>query len=112
MKRIAELVPTRLPEQCRHEWLFRLKNSDLVWNKLKTYKLIETIYGLDIEEELDIDWEEIYCSVFPEVPSPNYLQRKWNELKQHISDSATMSFEDLRDKAFVEMIVNSKKYDT
>lgn len=106
--KIAELVPTRLSEQCRHKWLFRLKNSDVAWNKLKTCKLIEIIYGLDVEEELDIDWEEIYFSEFPEVPSPNYLQRKWNETKQHVCDSATMSFEDLRDKMFIEMIVNGK----
>lgn len=97
---VAQIVKTRNIEQCRRKWLERLcwmeEDKEKTWTKENELKLITRLYNSGVTEDCDVDWMELK-SEFQNNYTPQWLRKKWLEIKRKAPDYHKSDFEDIVD---------------
>jgi hypothetical protein len=92
--KVAEKVGTRTEKQCRSKWLNYLNWKEaggVEWKKRDEVELIDRVYGLQVDDENEIDWAALSHD-WKAVRSPQWLRSKWWALKRHVPDTHVVNF--------------------
>nr|XP_005168697.1 transcription termination factor 1-like isoform X2 [Danio rerio] len=101
--KIAGQVKTRCWMTCKSKWMTILTarmSSGTTFRGRKSQeakiKLIKAMYELQVEDAVDVPWEDL-TAVFGDV-LPSYVQSRWHKLKvNHVPDWKNKSFADIVD---------------
>ncbi|CAH3029920.1 unnamed protein product [Porites evermanni] len=97
---VAKIVKTRNIEQCRRKWLENLSwmndEEEKKWTKQNELRLITRLYNSGITQECDVDWMEVKSDFKSNYP-PQWLRKKWLEVKRKAPNYHQMEFEDILD---------------
>ncbi|KAG9289822.1 hypothetical protein G9A89_015402 [Geosiphon pyriformis] len=101
---------TRSQLQCRSKWQrdvrIRYIREDLknapVWTEEDTLKMLEKLWGVQVEEDVDIPWEALADDPNWGPWTPEYLRRMWGAMKRWEVEYTTMPFDELVEKLYYQ----------
>ncbi|CAG8673789.1 1152_t:CDS:2, partial [Ambispora leptoticha] len=91
---------TRSQHQCREKWhrdlLMRYKKEDLKeapkWTEKDTWTLIKKMWEIDVEDDVDIPWEDLANDPNWGPWAPTYLRRIWNGWRRSKEEYINLHF--------------------
>ncbi|KAF8766387.1 Cyclin-D-binding Myb-like transcription [Argiope bruennichi] len=107
---VAERVGTRSEKQCRTKWLNYLNwkvAGGTDWTRDDDVQLICRVCAYNASDENDVDWAHL-SKGWSSVRSPQWLRGKWWNLKRHVPNANSITFQEICDYLYQHFILKCK----